>query len=261
MTKFNTLKISFITLTILACYTSTSHAVPQSTIDPGWSLYASTNVTTFDTLQFTGVPIGSYNFGGAIGTKNIGNTDIILQRTGTITASGALPQTPAPSPIAITDLQLETVTPTSAFGPLAFYFLTLQSVHGGTSSTGTLTATFNTATNGTFSSSVDIFYDIRQGSLTGPIVTSGDSTVSLSGAPWQRFADNVNDVAISGVNSNLNGFSNASDFWDNGSINLSGGGFTQTLAPAVVAVPEPSSLALAALGLTGFFFLRNRRPS
>ena len=136
MNKFNALKISFVTLIALATWTSTSPAVPQSTIAPGWSLYQTSNLVTLAGIQFIGVPIGSYNFGGSIGTQNIGDTDTIIQRTGTITASGALPQTPAPSPITMTDLQLETVAPTSAFGPLSIYFVTLESARGGSPSTG-----------------------------------------------------------------------------------------------------------------------------
>src|SRR5580698_8347658 len=199
MTKFNTLKISFITLTVLACYASTSHAVPQSSIDPGWSLYQTSNLVTLAGIQFIGVPIGDYNFGGSIGTQNIGDTDTIIQHAGTITTSGALPQTPAPSPITMTDLQLETIAPTAAFGPPGIYFITLESARGGTPSTGLLTATFYTPTNGTYDSTIDMFYDIRQGSLTGPIVLSSDVTITTSNAFWQRLPS-PGDVAISGVN-------------------------------------------------------------
>src|SRR5580704_13198741 len=127
MNKFNALKISFVTLVALATWTSTSHAVPQSSIDPGWSLYQTSNLVTLAGIQFVGVPIGDYNFGGSIGIQNIGDTDTIIQHAGTITTSGALPQTPAPSPITMTDLQLETIAPTAAFGPLGIYFVTLES--------------------------------------------------------------------------------------------------------------------------------------
>jgi hypothetical protein len=256
MTKFNTLKISFITLIALACYASTSHAVPQSTIDPGWSLYQTSNTVTLAGLQFIGDPIGEYNFGGSIGTQNVGDTDTIIQHAGTITASGALPQTPAASPIQMTDLQLETIAPSSAFGPLAFYFVTLEP---STPSTGLLTATFDTPTNGTYDSSIDMFYDIHQGSLTGPVVFSSDVTITTSNAFWQRLPTDPSDVIISGVNSNLNAVNTGSDFWNTGIITNSGVNYSQELAPAVVAVPEPSALALAALGVSGVLFLFRKR--
>ena len=124
-----------------------------------------------------GVPLGTYDFGGTIGVKSVGQADTIIQRLSFV-----------PYPIGITPLvlsawQLETLAPTSiGGGPVGFYYLTLQSARGGPASTGTENIL---ALSDTFSPTLDVFYDLRFGALNGPIVNSSDMVLSASG-DWQH---------------------------------------------------------------------------
>lgn len=49
-------------------------------VNPGYDLFESLPCTTFGGVAFQGVPIGTFNFGGTIGTKSVGVTDRIIQR-------------------------------------------------------------------------------------------------------------------------------------------------------------------------------------
>src|SRR5271155_4446714 len=95
-------------------------------------------------------------------------------------------------------LQLETAAPTALLGgPVGFYFITLQSSDGtGPASTGAMTINF--APN-TFTSSLDVFFDVHYGALNGPIVYSTDLTLSNGGAPWGNIAP-AGSQLINGVN-------------------------------------------------------------
>jgi hypothetical protein len=134
--------------------------------------------------SLNGVPLGG----------SLGNTDTIVQRLQDAVFPGT-PTTTAPAiSINLSALQLETVTPVNFAGDgLDFYFITLQSARsaGGSASLGSMTITLSsfddgTAANpeGSFSSSIDVFFDIRKGSLSGPIVFSSDLVLTNSGTLW-----------------------------------------------------------------------------
>ena len=153
-------------------------------IPPGFDLLQTQPGTTFDPdgpsgaalpIPFIGVPLGSFNFPG-IGVRNTGNTDTIIQRK-----QQADTTNPAPIQIEMVALQLRSLTPLSGdpdgpgplpFLPLDFYFITLQSARGGSASTGTMTIGPTT-----FTSIINVFFDVRQGSLTGPIVLFNNDTI------------------------------------------------------------------------------------
>ena len=158
----------------------------------------------FDGVAFQGVPLNTFDFGGAIGVKNVGNTDTILQRTGgNVTFDLATGTTISSTLLA---LQLRSVNQVSG----QYEYFTLDSGH-----TSTATLTINaggTATAGTFNSTLDIFFDLRQGSLTGTIQQSGELQLSANGTLWARTPP-AGAVTIPGVNQNLNGTDNTADFW------------------------------------------------
>src|SRR5438045_302806 len=89
--------------------TSAALAAPVD-VEPGYDLLETFPGTTLSGVPFTGVPIGSYNFGGSIDTKNIGVTDTILLRQAAATP-GAVPGTAPPIPVQMVSLQLVTTTP------------------------------------------------------------------------------------------------------------------------------------------------------
>src|SRR5262245_52211787 len=74
-------------------------------VNPGYDLFESLTGTTFGGVAFQGVPIGAFNFGGAIGVKDVGVTDTIIQRLA--------PATGAAIPTQMIDLQLVSTTPTN----------------------------------------------------------------------------------------------------------------------------------------------------
>ena len=102
---------------------------------------------------------------------------------------------------------------------------------------------------GTFSSSIDVFYDIRFGSLSGAIIASGDQILTSSGTPWANTPP-PGAVTINGVNQFLSGVNGdrSQDFWPVGPFTETGPGGLQHVV-TTASVPEPSSLILIATGL------------
>ena len=214
--------------------------------------------TSFAGVPFMGVPLDP--------ATATGPTDTIVQRQqdATVPTSG----TASPINIQLTELQLETVGPTNAFGPLDNYFVTLQSNRsageGGpvNPSTGQMTISGNaTDTGGTFSSFFDVFFDIREGSLTGSIVFSGDVQLSNGGASWgttPTFPPGTAPVLIPGLvgdqtanlHTNLNTVPDGVDFFPGEISEDASGAAHHVVDPA--DVPEPGSifLLLTVAGMT-----------
>jgi PEP-CTERM motif len=223
-------------------------------VAPGYDLFQTVPTTYFPPLgALTGVPLGTYNFGGSVGLQNTGTADTIIQRT---TAATGSVSTPGTSPLVVDALQLETASPTSFNGgPIGNYFVTLQSVRGGTASTGSITISFNAGgLSGTFSSSIDVFFDVRYGSLTGSIVYSGDDVLTSTNVPWSDVAP-AGALAITGVNQYLSGVNGdtSEDFWPATPFSEVSGSTTDpnTIYHSVtyaVVVPEPASVLMLGMG-------------
>jgi hypothetical protein len=128
-------------------------------------------------------PLGTYDFGGTIGVQNVGNTDTIMSRPTDIVCSAG---STLPFTADLVALQLRSVDQVSIFGgPVGYYYVTLQSVRGGTASNDTGSTIFNSAgTGGTFSDALDVLYDVRYGALNGPVVYSSDCSLVNAGADW-----------------------------------------------------------------------------
>jgi hypothetical protein len=236
-------------------------AVPEASradfaVNAGFDLYTTISPgTNFDGADFLGVPLTTFNFGGTIGMQNVGPTDTIIQRTSNVSVAG--PGNSGSTPITMLELQIRTVNQVDLGAGLNFYFITLQSSHGGTDSTGTMTINFGPDPGsppptqpiaGTFSFSVDAFYDVHIGTINGTIVASGDTVLTSTGYSWSHFPP-PNSVLINGANSDLNGTDHSRDFFVAPPIsqgNPSAG--TQQLTDAGAAVPEPSSVLLLAVG-------------
>jgi hypothetical protein len=195
-------------------------ALPQesraaATVLAGWDLFETAGGTTFMGVPFVGVPLGSFDFGGSIGVKPTGTTDTIVERMGNSVGPGLT----APVPIELVALQLVSAVPFS-FGleAPALHYLTLQKHRSlleggpGPSSTGMITVTVGpeAPAHGTFDSFFDVYFDLRHGSLTGAIDTSGMLTMSSSGSSWGHTAPP--GAIIQDVNYLLNGTNNLNDF-------------------------------------------------
>jgi hypothetical protein len=220
-------------------------AAASNLVNPGYDLFQTLPGTTFGGAPFTGVPIGNFNFGGSIGTKNTGITDTIVQRKDPATAS---------SPAISTEmlmLQLMSTVPTNFGLGVDFYFITLQSARGGPASTGRMTIGFGPeappgSPHGTFDSFFDVFFDVRKGALNGPIALSDTLRLTSQGVPWNHFPP-AGALQITGVNAFLNGTDRLTDFWPIGPFHEdhpTGAIHNVTETP----LPEPGSLALIAIG-------------
>jgi hypothetical protein len=209
-------RIGFLVLMSLA--TSTVEA--SLTVHSGWDLF----FTAPDSRDYAtgtywqGVPLGTYDFGGAIGVKDVGYTDTIIHRT---------QDAVAPSygswvngvPVSIDKLQLQSTTQTNLGAGLGWYYVTLQSERGGPASGGTMDIYFDTEgdPHGVWQSTMTLNFDIRYGSLTGPVVFSATDTItagySSGGTVAWRHEANGDELLIPGVNYLLDGANIEQDFW------------------------------------------------
>jgi hypothetical protein len=212
-------------------------------VAPGYDLFETMSGSNFPGLgDLMGVPLGNFDFGGAIGNKNLGNTDTIVQRldAATVTAPGAIPF-PVTAPtinLSVVALQLETVNMVNFGGNgLANYFVTLTPT---VASTGTMDITFASAAGGTFASTLDLNLDIHKGSLNGAVVDSLTNVLlTNTGAGWGRIAP-AGAVVINGVNFMLDGTDTNQDFWPVPPvIETHPGGGVHEVTNA--SVPEPSA--------------------
>ena len=252
-------------------FASSPHASGANlVVDAGYDLLTTLPGTNFAGFDFMGVPLNTFDFGGSIGTKNVSSTDTIIQRLSNASAPAGGSDTINQQLVA---LQLQSTGQIDFGGAgLDNYFITLQSTHGGTASTGTSTINFDpaaTAINqfGTFSSSIDVYFDVHKGSLTGTIVYSNDLVLTSTGNHWTYLAP-TNALKIDDVNNKLNGSNVFNDFWP---AAVGGGGVPiidevhfsgahHFVTPTTV--PEPASFALIGFGgvcMAAFGLIRRRQ--
>ena len=200
------------------------------------------NLPTVGFPLFKGVPLGSFNFGS--GPVNTGNADTIIQRLG-----DASPANPTIA-LQVVALQFMSLDPINFGGGTNFLFITLQSVRGGPASTGMMTINFGPegSPHGTFDSTLDVFFDIRVGSLDGMIVFSGMKTLTALNVPWSHLPP-ADAILIPDVNFLLNGQNQSNDFFPIGLVMHSSP--DQSMHTVLTATPEPTTLALLAAGIAG----------
>ena len=184
---------------------------------------------------FEGVPLNTFKFGSGLPYVPVGNTDTIMQRLPPATAA------PGTVNLQMNTLQVQSIAPVP--GTDQYDYLNLDN---NTPSTGTL----NINNNGTFTSTLDVYFDIRFGSLSGPIESTGKLTLNASGN-WSPNAP-PGALLIPGVNYDLNGVDTSADFWPVGSVIYSDSSGDQ-LELEPTSVPEPSPLTL--LGLSSINLL------
>lgn len=229
-----------------ACHPARADVVIKS----GYDLFSTvTPGTTFGGVEFQGVPLSTYDFGGTIGIQNVGVTDTIVHR---LTDAAGSPGGQATIPIEMLSLQLQSVAPVDFGLGLDFYYLTLQTTRGGPATAGQMVIKFNgtepvqlTDSHGTFDSFFDVFFDVRKGSLTGAIVLSDHLVLSSSGTSWSHKPVDPNVIQIPGVNQNLNGTNPLNDFFPSQLTESHPSGAKHVATPA--AVPEPSTLVTGGL--------------
>lgn len=244
-------------LTILVTLMSSSVTRAEMVLS-GYDLFhTDPGGTSFDGKPFQGVPIGQFDFGDGKGPVNTYQTDTIVHRLDDVTDPSG------DTRIQLVALQLRSVNQVSIMGgPFGYYYVTLQSrrtladlpllPEPLTTGEGIMTINFeNPGVGGTFTtSSYDVFFDLRFGSLTGPIVFSGSQSLD-GGGNWTHEPP-PNTLLIDGVNSRLNGTNHDADFFPS-TIHTGPHG----VGPA--SAPEPTSLMLAGLGSLFVLGYRGRK--
>jgi len=248
--------VALTTIAVLYCDTRTQ----ADSVLAGYDLFTSVSPgTNFGGVDFQGVPLGSFNFGGAIGTQGTGTADTIIQRINDVTApaggSGV-------TRLEMVALQLVSALPVDFGLGLGFYYITLQSIRGGPASTGDMTINFADPTpgppppdqpvGGTFASTINVAFDVRFGAPDGPIVPNLSDTLALSqqGAFWSHYPA-PGTLLIDGVNSNLNGQNHAFDFFPIGAFEEThpNGAMHTVIATGSGTIPEPSSIFLGGIAV------------
>jgi hypothetical protein len=225
-----------------------------STVGAGSNLLQTDpTVTTFFGHHFEGVPLNTFDFGGAVGVQDVGTTDIIIRRLASIAVA---PGSSATVPTVVDAFQLRSVEQISIMGgPVGIYYITLASERGGPESTGTMTIHMGPEgdPHGTFSSSFNLFVDVRLNSLDGTILRSQAIDIPDSGSnPWRHAP--TGPIQIDGVNTKLNGLNSDLDFWIIGSVSkqtpngVIGAGNAGTFVPDLGSTLPLLGMVVAGMG-------------
>jgi len=219
--------------------------------------------TVFDGVAFKGVPTGP------------GGSDTIVERTSNValgTGSGGVGTTP----LFLTQLELVSAAPTNFGLGVGFYYITLQSnrLGGGTASTGTMTIDLAggddhtpAVPEGIFTSSLDVFFDVRFGSATGAIAQSSDLVLTNSGTSWDA-NPTPSDILVPGLVGDLtanihtnkvqNVDINQMDFFPVNAFSETGPGGVDVHTVSNVSTPEPGTMPLIGGALLALLCERRR---
>lgn len=232
---------------LCAVWPHTSQA--DLTVHSGWDLLVTIpEGSLFLGQNWQGVPLVSYDFGGAVGVQSVGGTDTIVHRLADANA-------PLDTiPIQMSALQLRSVSPFDLGAGLDYHYITLQSVRGGPATTGDMTLDWEVESFFDVWTEISLNYDVRFGSLDGPILASDSCVLTSSVNLWSSDAPPQAFPLIDGVNYRLNGVDTTEDFWPQGLIveSFALGQHTVTIAP------EPATGALLLLGGLTLLWQRQR---
>jgi hypothetical protein len=234
-----------------------SSAAADTVVLKGTDYFQTLPGTTFAGQPFKGVPVGPEN------------TDTIIRRLGDVDFDMGL----TTIPIEMVALQLQSIAPTDLGLGLGFYFITLQSARtgGGTKTFGEMTMNLTHPDDGvrlpdnpegTFSSFLDVFFDVRLGAVDGPIALSQMMRLTSPSTKWDATPGPMDFLVFGPVgdqdaNRHTNRKATEMDFFPfdveeshpNGSIHVA----------ELTKTPEPASFLLMATGLAGLRALRQRK--
>jgi len=203
-------------------------------VDAGYDLLHTTTaflVAPGGPYTFTGLPLGTYDFGGAIGVKSVGNADTIIQRV----------SPPAITTPGVFDLQVDAL---QLFDATHNLFAVLDPL-------GLNTGTVTVNDDGTWVNHFTVTFNVYYGSIGGLIVMH-DVSKTFDGHGWWSSTPGSGEVLIPGVN----------DFSDGNNFYLVGPGLHDDGHGSyhnVTSTPEVSTAlsGMAAAVLCGLFVLRH----
>jgi len=218
---------------------------PDQKVGKGSDLRKTEKGTKILKEDFKGEKLGGTTNGGfstnafstnVNGVQDTGNADTIIKRLD----EAIVPTIPGSDTIEIelVALQLVSVQPINLGAGLDLHYITLQSIHGGPASLGMMEITFDNENRGTFDSFFDVFFDIRIGSLDGPIIFTDVLTLESFDVPWSRTPD-PDALLIKGVNHLLSpDMDNSEDFFPSEIVFRETGEGTSVLSVGTATIPK-----------------------
>lgn len=246
-------KISLLSITFMSAICA-HNAVQAATVAPGYDLLYTLPGTEYNfggfagVQSFSGVPLGTFDFGGTTGIQNVGETDTILYRTEAATSSDGL----IDIEMVALSLRSDNVFSLDGVSPAEYWTVNLLQDTG-----STMNISFNAAgTGGTFDSNLNFLVEFvgeTSNVSTGPIAVNMSQTDST----WGRDPLN-NNILIPGINYHLNGFDNSEDFFTG--IAMHGPQHTHKTID-INGVPEPSTYITFGAASVFLFFMARRKRS
>jgi hypothetical protein len=172
-------------------------------VSSGWELLATdgafTHLPIGGNQEFQGAPLGTFDFGGSIGVRPVGNADAILRRT--LVSSDEWGST---YELQLAALQLMSVSPFDGGAGVDHYYITLAEPGVGTMFVWypggmQIPDCANPNSDSVYDSSLEVGLNLRKGSVTGPIVESVGTQWSNMDCAWM-FAPPDGALVIPGVN-------------------------------------------------------------
>lgn len=223
----------------------------NAAIASGWELLETTHVLTLEGIQWKGVPLGTFDFGGQVGVREVGTADTVIRRE---FESETWPDQVCYN-LVVEALQWVSVNPFDAGAGQDLHYITLSSPTGG-GRLNTFVGWDGQGVGPVCDHSVPIAFEVRKGALDGPVVRFGSAWLGMMDMCWSAQSP-TGALVLPGIND---------AFWVGCDTHWGAGrGDVDTWAHRY-AIPEPRTMSIiVAIVLAGWAIgcraRRNRSPA